>query len=125
MTAEESKILELTQKLLDSIANGDWATYVTLCDPGLTAIEPEAPGQIVRGLDFHKFYFDLGGIRGPHRTTICSPVIRICGDSAIIAYARLVQKMGDAGFPVTLASMETRIWQKRGNDWIHVHFHRS
>ena len=29
-----------------------------LCDPHLTAFEPEAIGNLVEGLEFHKFYFD-------------------------------------------------------------------
>src|SRR5262245_38296851 len=66
-------LLKLTQRLLDGIASGDWATYQELCDPTLTAIEPEARGVVVEGLPFHKFYFDLGGIRGPHHTTISAP----------------------------------------------------
>ena len=29
-----------------------------ICDPGLTSFEPEALGNLVEGMDFHKFYFD-------------------------------------------------------------------
>ena len=31
-----------------------------LTDPHLTCFEPEAKGNLVEGLDFHKFYFDNG-----------------------------------------------------------------
>lgn len=31
-----------------------------LVDPHLTALEPEARGNLVEGLEFHKFYFDNG-----------------------------------------------------------------
>ena len=31
-----------------------------ICDPHLTAFEPEALGNLVDGMDFHKFYFDNG-----------------------------------------------------------------
>lgn len=31
-----------------------------ICDPQLTAFEPEALGNLVEGMDFHKFYFDHG-----------------------------------------------------------------
>ena len=56
-----NELLALNQRLLESIASGDWATYQELCDPGLTAFEPEAHGQLVEGLAFHEFYFKLGG----------------------------------------------------------------
>jgi calcium/calmodulin-dependent protein kinase (CaM kinase) II len=122
MTAE---LLQLNQRLLDCIALGDWATYQELCDPSLTTIEPESHGQIVEGLAFHRFYFDLGGIRGRHQTTMCSPHVRVLGDVAVIAYARLVQRVGPEGTPVTVAHAETRVWHRRDGRWRHVHFHRS
>ena len=122
---ETTELLQLTQRLLDSITTGDWATYQELCDPGLTAFEPEAPGQLVEGLAFHRFYFDLGGIRGRHQTTVCSPRVRVLGDVAVVAYVRLVQRVGPEGAPVTVAHAETRVWQRRDGRWRHVHFHRS
>jgi calcium/calmodulin-dependent protein kinase (CaM kinase) II len=126
MTEERDELLRLTQQLLDSISAGDWTTYQDLCDPSLTALEPEAPGgQVVEGMAFHRFYFDLGGVHGRHQTTICSPHVRLMGDVAVVAYVRLVQKVGTDGVPVTVASSETRVWQKRQGRWRHVHFHRT
>jgi calcium/calmodulin-dependent protein kinase (CaM kinase) II len=123
---ETSELLTLTQRLLDSITAGDWATYQELCDPSLTAFEPEAPGgQLVEGLAFHRFYFDLGGIRGRHQTTICAPRVRLLGDVAVVSYARLIQRLGPDGIPVTTGSAETRVWQRRDGRWRHVHFHRT
>jgi calcium/calmodulin-dependent protein kinase (CaM kinase) II len=120
-----TELLQLNQRLLDSISQGDWATYQELCDPSLTAIEPEAPGQIVEGLAFHRFYFDLGGIRGRHQTTMTSPRVRLLGDVAVVAYVRLIQRVGPDGNAVTMATAETRVWQRLENRWRHVHFHRS
>ena len=57
---QNEEILQLNQRLLDAIATADWTTYEALCDPQLTAFEPEARGQRVQGLGFHRFYFDLG-----------------------------------------------------------------
>ena len=119
------ELLRLTQRLLDSIARADWATYEELCDPGLTAFEPESCGQLVEGLAFHRFYFDLGGVRGRSQTTMCQPHVRVLGDAAVVTYQRLVQRVGPDGLPVTDASAETRVWQRRDGRWRHVHFHRT
>jgi len=88
------ELLQLNQRLLDAIAQGDWATYEKLCDPGLTAFEPEARGQLVEGLEFHRFYFRPGGARGPHATTMCQPRVRVMGDVAVVSYVRLNQRVG-------------------------------
>jgi calcium/calmodulin-dependent protein kinase (CaM kinase) II len=125
MTPVESEILTLTQRLLDSIADGDWNTYSDLCDPTITCVEPEAPGQIVEGLPFHRFYFELGGVRGRHQTTIGSPRIRVVGDVAFICYARMVQKVNPERGAMCVTTMETRVWQKQEGKWRQVHFHRS
>src|SRR5271169_2609574 len=125
MTDPRTELLQLNQRLLDCIAQGDWGTYQELCDPSLTAIEPEAPGgQIVEGLAFHRFYFDLGGIRGRHQTTISSPHVRVMGDVAVVVYQRFVQRINPDGQPVTTAGVETRVWQRQQGRWRHVHFHR-
>src|SRR5688500_14958204 len=101
--ADTSALLALNQRLLDCIATGDWKTYSELSDPELTAIEPEAPGQIVSGTNFHKFYFDLGIQHGPRQTTMCQPVVHLQGDMAVVAYVRLVQKTDPEGVPTTVA----------------------
>jgi calcium/calmodulin-dependent protein kinase (CaM kinase) II len=119
------ELLRLNARLLDSIASGDWATYQELCDPSLTAFEPEALGHLVEGLDFHQFYFKLGGFRGAHQTTMCDPNVRIMGDVAVVAYIRLNQRVEADGVPATSGAAETRIWQKKNGRWRHVHFHRS
>jgi ketosteroid isomerase-like protein len=119
------ELLRLNQRLLESIANADWATYEELCDPSLTAFEPEAQGQLVEGLAFHRFYFELGGVQGKHHTTMCSPNVRLMGDVAVIAYVRLNQRLDGTGTPVTRGVEETRVWQRQNGRWKHVHFHRS
>ncbi|MGO8753284.1 MAG: DUF4440 domain-containing protein [Thermoguttaceae bacterium] len=128
MSTEESdvsEVLELTQQFLDSIANADWETYSALCDPSLSAFEPESLGHLIEGMDFHRFYFDRGGIQGPHNTTIASPHVRLLGDTAIVSYVRIVQRLDAAGHPTTSHSQETRVWHRENNVWRHVHFHRS
>lgn len=118
------ELLRLNQKLLDSIARADWKTYEALCDPTLTCFEPEAMGQLVAGMEFHRFYFQRPGATTPFNTTMASPHVRVMGDVAVISYVRLNQRVGD-GVPSSRAVEETRVWQKQNGVWKHVHFHRS
>src|SRR5437899_1126316 len=101
------EVLALTQQLLDCIEQGDWFTYERLCDPSLTAFEPEALGHLVEGLAFHHFYFRLGGVPGEHNTTLSQPHVRLMGDVAIVCYVRLNQRVDDTGRPVTVGYEET------------------
>ena len=121
----EEELLELTQQLLESIATGDWETYQALCDASLTAFEPEGRGHLIQGLEFHRFYFDLGPSSSPRTTTMSSPKVRLMGDVAVVTYVRLVQTLNDAGAPITSHFEETRVWQMQQGKWQHVHFHRS
>jgi ketosteroid isomerase-like protein len=119
------ELLHLNQKLLDSIARADWEAYVELCDPSLTCFEPEALGQLVEGMEFHRFYFQLPGAATPFNTTMASPHVRIMGDVAVLSYVRLNQRVGSDSVPMTSSVEETRVWQKQNGVWKHVHFHRS
>ncbi len=75
----EQELIRLTQQLLDSIAQADWKTYSELCDPTLSCFEPEAVGHLVQGMDFHRYYFDLGAGSGPRNTTLSSPHVSPAG----------------------------------------------
>src|SRR5262249_8298739 len=91
----------------------------------LPAFEPEAAGQLVEGLAFHRFYFNLGGTHGRHQTTMCSPKVRLMGDAAVVTYARLIQRVGPDGAGVTVASLETRLRPRTDARWRDGHFHRT
>ena len=124
------EVLDLTRKLLATIAAGDWPAYRELVAADITCFEPEAKGHLVQGLPFHEFYFKLAGGTAkpstPATTTIATPVVKMLADDvALEAYVRLVQKLDAAGSPVTVASEETRIWKRFAGGWKHVHFHRS
>lgn len=123
----EQELLDLSRKLLSAIDAGDWKTYESLCDESITCFEPEALGQVVGGLPFHKFYFDLPSspTKPAKQSTIASPHVRIMGAAAVVSYVRLVQKLDGNGSPVSTAAMETRVWEKKDSGWKHVHFHRS
>jgi calcium/calmodulin-dependent protein kinase (CaM kinase) II len=76
-------------------------------------------------MPFHRFYFELGGAKGSHNTTIASPHVRLMGDVAVVAYVRLNQRLDASGEPIVKAIEETRVWQRQNGQWKHVHFHRS
>src|ERR1700748_2450415 len=101
--AVTQELLRLTQRLLDCIARADWATYEERCDRSLSACEPESRGQLVEGLPFHRFYFNLGGVKGEHNTTMASPHVRVMGDVAVVAYVRLNQRVDGQGAPAVSA----------------------
>jgi calcium/calmodulin-dependent protein kinase (CaM kinase) II len=123
--SRSAELIALNQKLLDSIAQGDWTTYTELCDPTLTAFEPEAIGHLAEGMAFHEFYFKLAGGHSNVQNTICAPHVRLMGDVAVVAYYRLTQSLDENGKPVSKGTEETRVWQKQNGQWKHVHFHRS
>ena len=122
-----AELLVLNQKLLVSIISGDWKTYETLCDPSITCLEPEAKGQVVEGMAFHKYYFDLPASpqKPAKNVTMAQPHVRLMGDAAVLSYVRVNQSLDAAGAPQSSRVEETRVWQKIGGQWKHVHFHRS
>ena len=100
--AAKQELVSLTQRLLDAIVGGDWETYQSLCDPTLSAHEPEARGVLVEGMAFHQLYFTQLPRVGAPQATICAPHVRMLGDSAaIVCYERLVQSVDAAGVPHT------------------------
>ncbi|XP_043272661.1 calcium/calmodulin-dependent protein kinase type II alpha chain isoform X9 [Venturia canescens] len=130
VTARRQEIIKMTEQLIESINTGDYEGYTKICDPQLTAFEPEALGNLVEGMDFHKFYFDnvLGKSSSCKavNTTILNPHVHLLGeDAACIAYVRLTQYVDKQGVAHTQQSEESRVWHKRDSKWQNVHSHRS
>ncbi|XP_051897069.1 calcium/calmodulin-dependent protein kinase type II subunit beta isoform X16 [Pristis pectinata] len=126
--ARKQEIIKLTEQLIEAINNGDFEAYAKICDPGLTSFEPEALGNLVEGMDFHRFYFEnlLSKNNKPIHTTILNPHVHLIGeDAACIAYIRLTQYIDIQGRPRTTQSEETRVWHRRDSKWQNVHFHCS
>jgi len=127
------------QLLLDAVHAGDWAMYARLSAPDLTAIEAESHGQLVKGLDFHRFFFEAAAARrkfdaakaaaegrAPPAPTssVVSPAaeVRLLGGrAALVAGNRSVVR------PSGLEVMgETRLWEYTADGiWRQTHFHRS
>ncbi|XP_053547954.1 calcium/calmodulin-dependent protein kinase type II subunit gamma isoform X9 [Bombina bombina] len=128
LSLRKQEIIKITEQLIEAINNGDFEAYTKICDPGLTSFEPEALGNLVEGMDFHKFYFDnlLSKNSKPIHTTILNPHVHVIGeDAACIAYIRLTQYIDAQGRPRTTQSEETRVWYRRDGKWLNVHYHCS
>ncbi|XP_035997855.1 calcium/calmodulin-dependent protein kinase type II subunit gamma isoform X24 [Fundulus heteroclitus] len=124
----KQEIIKITEQLIEAINNGDFEAYTRICDPGLTSFEPEALGNLVEGMDFHKFYFEnlLSKNNKPVHTTLLNPHVHLIGeDAACIAYIRLTQFVDSTGRPRSSQSEETRVWHRRDGKWLNVHFHCS
>ncbi|XP_054895758.1 calcium/calmodulin-dependent protein kinase (CaM kinase) II beta 1 isoform X31 [Poeciliopsis prolifica] len=126
--ARKQEIIKITEQLIEAINNGDFDAYAKICDPGLTSFEPEALGNLVEGMDFHRFYFEnlLAKNNKPIHTTILNPHVHLIGeDAACIAYIRLTQFVDNQGRPRSSQSEETRVWHRRDSKWQNIHFHCS
>uniref|UniRef100_A0A8C7NBQ9 calcium/calmodulin-dependent protein kinase n=1 Tax=Oncorhynchus kisutch TaxID=8019 RepID=A0A8C7NBQ9_ONCKI len=124
----KQEIIKITEQLIEAVNNGDFEAYAKICDPCLTSFEPEALGNLVEGMDFHRFYFDnlLSKNSKPIHTTILNPHVHLIGeDAACIAYIRLTQFVDGTGRPCSSQSEETRVWHRRESKWQNVHFHCS
>nr|XP_057913697.1 calcium/calmodulin-dependent protein kinase type II subunit beta-like isoform X1 [Doryrhamphus excisus] len=126
--ARKQEIIKITEQLIEAVNNGDFDAYSKICDPGLTSFEPEGLGNLVEGMDFHRFYFDnlLAKNSKPIHTTILNPHVHMIGeDAACVAYIRLTQFVDVQGRPRSSQSEETRVWHRRDGRWQNVHFHCS
>ncbi|OXA60712.1 calcium/calmodulin-dependent protein kinase type II alpha chain isoform X2 [Folsomia candida] len=141
LSAKKAEIIKLTENIIESINNGDLEQYTKLADPHMTAFEPESVGNLVAGMDFHKFYFENNAMTttsaagkfnnsasSGRNTTILNPHVHLLGDdAAVIAFIRLTQFFDKnlSGTPATTQHEETRIWHRKDGKWQMVHVHRS
>ncbi|KAK2178290.1 hypothetical protein NP493_549g00029 [Ridgeia piscesae] len=126
--ARKQEVIKMTEQLIVAITSGDYEAYTKYVDPQLTCFEPEARGNLIEGMDFHKFYFDNAMVRNNKaiNTSILNPHVYLLGDdAACIAYIRLTQCIDRNGAAYTIHSEETRVWHRKEGKWQNVHFHRS
>lgn len=124
--SDQATLINLTHCLLESIITGNWEAYNELCDPSLSCFEPEARGNLIEGMDFHRFYFELDHSNTKMQCTMVRPHVRVLGDTAVVSYVRATQVLDQStGAVSTRTSEETRVWHRIEGNWKHVHFHRS
>nr|XP_022319383.1 calcium/calmodulin-dependent protein kinase type II delta chain-like isoform X4 [Crassostrea virginica] len=124
----KQEIIKLTEQLIAAITSGNYEDYTKFVDPGLTCFEPQTLGNLIVGMDFHKFYFDhvLSKNKQPVNTSILNPHVHLLGeDAACIAYVRLTQYIDMNGLPAEKQVEETRVWQRKDGKWQNIHIHRS
>lgn len=127
----KAEVVAVNQVLLDSIHAGRWDIYAHLSSPDLTCIEAESNHEVVKGLPFHKYYFDLaaekraaaaaaGKASVSHSTLAGVQVHLLSGKSAVIVGNRLIQRPDR-----TDQCGETRVYEYVHGQWRQLHLHRS
>merc|ERR1719319_1530750 len=106
--ARKTDIIRVTELILEAISSGDFEAYTKLCDPNITAFEPEALGNLVEGIEFHRFYFDNFSALCKSKSanvTILNPQVHLLGDDAAsIGYIKVTQTLDKQGLPSTVQS---------------------
>jgi hypothetical protein len=125
--SETYSVLNLTQKLLDAIANKDWEIYTELTDEKLTCVEPETGNCVCEGIEFHKTYFDAPKDENlVIKENILQPITKLLGDVSLITYKRVRQVTNLQNKLVEhIFFTETRVWRRVNESWKMVHFHKS
>lgn len=128
--AMKNKIIQLTENILGDIVKSDWESYKTKCDSEMSCFEPESIGNLITGINFHRFYFEHTPQNKTNPTihfNIINPHVVLLSDTcAVIAYIRIMQYVAIDGSVNTNQSEETRVWQQsEDQEWKCVHYHRS
>ena len=85
------ELLDLTERLLASIAAGDWETYQSLCDASLTAFEAESPRPFGGRFGLSQVLLRPRRGQDAEQQHDLSPHVRLLGeDAAVVSYVRLV-----------------------------------
>lgn len=119
--------METLQTLIQAVYRQDVALYKQLVAPDVSSFESDVAPYRIDTLDFHLNLLTHQGSRraqGDVRVDILTPRIQIYGDCAIATYTLLVTRASSNGIGFA-ATNETRVFIRRGDQWIMVHLHRS
>ncbi len=131
---EEEDILDLLDRHLRSIWDGDLETYRATTAPEVTFFEWYISTQRIDGLDFHLREIAATGRvaeaqqrAGKPRSVeheVLAPKVQLYGDIAIVTFTLLMRYTGEGGVQHTEHN-ETRVFARRGAGWQLVHCHKS
>eukprot|EP00117_Sycon_ciliatum_P043982 scpid53432/ scgid31776/ Calcium/calmodulin-dependent protein kinase type II alpha chain len=120
------EVIGATRQLLGAVDRGSWSDFCATCDPDLISILPGQGQQTVKGLQFHKFYFDNYNKAAVARTTLNSPSVKVVSDGvALISYSCVLQEAKPGALQTSSSYMESRVWKKVSGRWKCQQVHRS
>ena len=129
--SREQEIIKLTEQIITASTECNLEVLNNLCDQNITVFKPESLGNLLRGIEYSQFYIDsinssICDYSGYVNTSILHPKVYFLNDDAAwISYVRLTQFIDKKGEPRTMQHEETRVWNRKNNIWLNVHFHQS
>ena len=124
------EILEILERNLRAIWDGDVEAYRATCAPDVSFFEWYVTTQRIDGLDFHlrelKVHAQALGSGEGARTEheILQPRVQRYGDTAIVTYTLLVRSVREGAVTRTQHN-ETRVFHRFADGWKLVHCHKS
>jgi ketosteroid isomerase-like protein len=132
--SEEYNILELLNRHLQSIWDGDLQTYSATTAVDVTFYEWYISTQRIDGLDFHLRETAANARAAENRRAtgepyvveheVLAPKVQQYGDIAIVTYTLLMRYTSGQGVAHTEHN-ETRVFHRRADGWQLVHCHKS
>ncbi len=123
---EHQEIWDFLDRHLQSIFNGDWATYEATTAADLSLYEYWIIPHRQDGLDFHKFMIEnrWSGEGIAQRYDLFEKRCQPYGDTAIVTYTFMLTQALPEGIRHRYHN-ETRVLIKRDGNWQIVHVHKS
>jgi len=121
---EIRKVEQCLMDLLHAVQKADISSYLELVSENVSCFEPETHGHLLKGIGLHRFLVEESEPVEKYHIELVDPAIRINGDMAYVAYTLLLTELHETGETIQSESV-TRIFEKQGNAWKMIHFHRS
>ena len=126
----EDEILDVLNRNLAAIWNGDLQAYQQTCAQDVSFFEWYVTTQRIDGLDFHLREIQVhaealgGGAGARTEHEVLQPRVQVYGDTAIVTYTLLVRSVRDAAVTRTQHN-ESRVFHRFDDGWKLVHCHKS
>ncbi|KAL3911308.1 MAG: hypothetical protein SGARI_001705 [Bacillariaceae sp.] len=134
-------LLAKTKTLLDAIQRFEYETYRSVTTDDVTGFLED--GKLVQGRQFH-CYYSLASQENaktsritkskvqksfldqvPLHQSVSSPTVRLVSSNVAVVSYLVKRKVLEKGKIVETELAETRVWEKRQDNWLNCHFHIS